>query len=308
MSSRQLVRMAAVLVAAVILWGVLAIVRRAPSDAVKSLKLPKIDTAAVDTVLLTRRTDTARLVRAAHGRWQVNGYPAASDGITALLRGLADTTGWSEQVSENRASEGRFGVNADSGENIHVVAHGRTVLDLMTGSRTSDYTGVYVRRSGDDAVYAMHGALADGVTRSITDWRDKHIVSVNPDSVVTIAVQRGSRSYTLHHDSHGWRFASGGPADSSAVSSLLAEYRDLTAVGFATPAQADTADFKRMPRHARLIRANGTPVASLEFDSTAAHVWARADTGGPVFQLTSWTLGQLTPADSTLKPKTPHKK
>jgi Domain of unknown function (DUF4340) len=308
MSSRQLVRMAGVLAAAIILWGILAITRRAPSDAVKTLTLPKIDTAAVDTVVLTKRTDTARLVRATHTQWRVNGYPAATDGIAALLRGLADTTGWSEQVAESRASEGRFGVSADSGQDVRVTAHGRTVLDVVTGGRTSDYTGVYVRPAGQDAVYAVHGALADGVTRSITDWRDKHIVSVSPDSVATIAVERGSRSYTLRRDSHGWHFANGGPADSSAVASLLAEYRDLTAVGFATPAQADTANFTRAPRHARLTRANGTTLASLEFDSTAAHVWARADTGGAVFQLTSWTLGQLTPADSTLKAKTPHKK
>jgi hypothetical protein len=308
MSSRQLVRMAAALVVAIALWGVLAVARRAPSDAVKTLKLPKIDTARVDTILLTRRADTARLVRVAHADWRVNGYPAATDGVAALLRGLADTTGWSEQVAENRASEGRFGVGADSGQAIRVIARGQTVLDLVTGGRTSDYTGVYVRRSGEDAVYAVHGALADGVTRSITDWRDKHIVSVNADSVATIAVQRGSRSYTLHREGHGWQFASGGAADSSAVASLLGEYQDLTAVGFATQGQADSANFKRTPRHARLTRANGTSITSLEFDSTAAHVWARADTGGPIFQLTSWTLGQLTPADSTLKPKTPHKK
>jgi hypothetical protein len=308
MSSRQLVRMAAVLVAAIVFWGILAITRRAPSDAVKTLTLPKIDTATVDTILLTKGADTARLVRAAHAPWRVNGYPAASDGVAALLRGLADTTGWSEQVAENRASEGRFGLSADSGQDLRVVAHGRTVLNLVTGGRTTDYTGVYVRRSGEDAVYAVHGALADGVTRSIADWRDKHIVSVSPDSVGTIAVERGARSYTLHRGGHGWQFSGGGPADSAAVASLLGEYRDLTAVGFATTAQADSANFKRAPRHARLARANGTPLASLEFDSTAAHVWARADTGGPVFQLTSWTLGQLTPADSTLKPKTPRKK
>jgi Domain of unknown function (DUF4340) len=303
MSPRQLVRLALVLAAAIVLWGILAIARRPPADAVKTLAIPKVDTAAVDTVVLTRRSDTARLVRVARGPWRVNGYPAALDAVTGLLRALADTTGWSEQVAEHRASQERFGVGADSGQRVQVITHGRTVIDVVTGARTADYGGLYMRRTGDDAVYAVHGGLADAVNRSISDWRDKHIASVAPDSVVTVTIDRGARMYTLRRGRQGWRFDSGAPADSAAVASLLSQYRDLNAVGFATPAEADSATFARARRGVRLVRGDGTAIVGLRFDSTSSHVWARADSGGPVYQLSSWTLGQLTPPDSTLKPR-----
>jgi uncharacterized protein DUF4340 len=303
MSPRQLARMGGVLVAALLLWGVLAITRRAPADAAKPMALPKIDTATVDTVLLAQHGETVHLTRAARGPWRVNGHPAASDAVEALLRALADTTAWSEQVAVSPASHERFGVAADSGERVQVSSHGRTVLDLIAGKRTGDYGGVYVRRSGDDPVYAVHGGLADGLTRPIGDWRDKHIASVAADSVATIAIQRGGHNYTVQRERQGWRFGSGSTADSAAVASLLNQYRDLTAMGFATTAQADSAHFGRGDRHARLLRANGSSLLSLGFDSTAAHVWVRADSGGPVFQIAAWTLAQLAPADSTLRVK-----
>lgn len=303
MSPRQLTRLAALLAAALVLWGVLAIARRAPADAVPTLAMPRVDTAAVDTVVLTRHGDSARLVRVAAKQWQVNGHPAASDAVAGLLRGLADTTGWTEQVAESRTSQPRFGVSEDSGQHVRVVAHGRTVLDVVTGHQTADYGGIYLRRTGGDATYALHGGLAEAVTRGLDDWRDKHIVAVAPDSVATVTLERAGRSYTLHRSGPTWHFGSGGLADSSAVASLLSQFRDLSAVGFATPAQADSITFARTAPHVRLARANGTALASLAFDSTAGRVWARADSGGPVFELTTFTLGQLVPPDSTLRPK-----
>jgi hypothetical protein len=52
-----------------------------------------------------------------------------------------------------------------------------------------------------------------------------------------------------------------------------------------------------------LLGTGGAPLVSLVFDSTASGVWARADSGGAVFRLDAWRLGQLAPAESTLRVK-----
>ena len=305
MSRQQLVRLGVALAGVLLLWGILAIVRRPPSDVPPTLAWPRIDTAAVDTVTLTQHGDTTRLVRATGGHWLANGYPAASEAITALLRGLADTTGSSEQVAVSSALHGRLGVTADSGTHVRVDSRGRTVLDVVAGRRTTDYGGVYLRRTTEQPVYTVRGTLADGVTRGIGEWRDTHIAAVVPDSVTTIQIRRGGRSAQLRRSAHGWEFASagGGPADTSAVAALLNQYRDLRANGFAPKAQSDTTRLARAARHMTLGGKGGWPLLALGFDSAANTAFVQADSGGPVFQVGTWMLAQLLPADSALRPK-----
>lgn len=287
MSRHQLTRVLGAFAAALLLWAVLAVVRRPPSDRPDRLTLPKIDTAAVDTVSLARSHDTTLLVRA-NGSWRVNGYLAASDAIAELLRGLADTSAWSELVAESKTSYDRLGVGADSAQHVLVKARGHSVLDLTSGKRTPDDRGVYVRQTNAGPVYALHGGIASSLTRPADDWRDKRIVAIAPESVATVAIQHGKQSFTLHRAKAGWQFADGRVADSTAVNTLLGSYKDLRASGF-----APSASFAASPERARLTGKSGAVLADLIFDSTATGVFARADSGGTVFTLESWMLGQL---------------
>lgn len=304
MTTKQLTRVAIALAAVILLWAVLAIAHRPGGDGGASLAIPTIDTAAVDTIALVGPRDTVRLARSARGEWRVNGFPAAPAAVSDLLRALGDTSAWSELVARRATSHARFRVTADSGRRLRVASHGRTLLDLVTGERTPDYNGIYLRRADEDAVYALHGDLANALRGGVDAWRDKRVAAVPPDSVSTIEVQRGTRRYTLRRSGTEWSFAAGGRADSAAVADLLNEYRELTASGFATPAQADSAHFDRRGRRVRLLAAGGRPLVDLRFDSTASGVWARADSGGTVFRIDAWKLSRLTPADSTLRPKT----
>jgi hypothetical protein len=301
MTTKTLVRLAAVLAAALILWGALALGRRPESDRGSRLALPTIDTATVDTVALTKGSDTAVLARTPRGAWTVGGYPASPTLVHALLAALADTTVWSELVAEQPSSYARLGVGADSGRRVRVQARGRTALDLTVGNHTSDYSGVFVRRTGGGPVYALHGGFGDAVGHEAADWRDKHIATVAPESVATVEVQRGKSRYALQRRGKTWTLGSAGTADSAAVASLLGAYHDLVATSIATPAQADSARFAHPTRHARLTGNGGASLVSLAFDSTANAIWVRADSGGTVYRIDHWTLDRLTPAESTLR-------
>jgi hypothetical protein len=293
MTKQQVTRLVGAFGIALLLWGVLAIMRRPPNDRAERLTLPKVDTAAVDTVVLGATT----LVRQDKS-WRANGYPAASDAIAELLRGLADTGAWSELVAESKTSYGRLGVGADSGQHVRVIARGKTVLDLITGKRTQDYGGVYLRLANAEPVYALHGGIASAVTKTADDWRDKRIVAIAPESVATVAIQHGKKSYVLRRANGGWKFADGRDADSTAVNTLLGSYKDLNASGFAPPS-----DFQAGALHAKITSNSGAAVANFAFDSTTTGVYLRADSGGVVFKIEPWVLGQLMPADSTLRPK-----
>jgi hypothetical protein len=92
-----------------------------------------------------------------------------------------------------------------------------------------------------------------------------------------------------------------GPADSAAIAALLADYRQVEAAGFATKAQADSARFVRPDRRAALLRADGTPLITLAFDSTANGFWVQAGRDSTVYRVDNWFADRLTPADSTLR-------
>lgn len=303
MSDLVIRRLAIVLGVAVGLWGLVALVRWAREDRVADFALPRVDTAAVDSVSLVRRGDSVLLARGERGAWTANGYAADSTRIVELLRALADTSMWSELVAQARSSHAQLGVDADSGRHVRVSSRGKALLELIAGKRTSDWRGVYVRRPAEDAVYALHGdAVGDPLQRSSDDWRDRRIARVQVDSVTQIELRRAGRATVLRKQGARWSLAGGAAADSAAVANLLDAYKDVSASGFATPAQADSARLDR-PRIAVTLRDAKRVVLSLTIDSTASAVWARSGASPIVYKIDTWQLSRLVPSDSTLRAK-----
>jgi hypothetical protein len=152
-------------------------------------------------------------------------------------------------------------------------------------------------------VYLVRGKLATLAARDLDTWRDRTIAAVPADSVRSIEIARGRQSTTLTRADGVWHVGSAG-ADSSAVARLLQTLVNVQALGFATPAQADSLDFAHPKRALTVL--GGTPgdtLLHLAFDSTKGGTWARRGAGGPVFKLDFWRLDQLTPSDSALRKK-----
>lgn len=300
-------RLAGVLLGALIVWGVLAGAGRLREDRAPRFSLPHVDSAAIDTIALERRGDTATLARHAHV-WRVNGFPVDNEHVHDLLRGLVDSAEWGELVAENPSSYARLGVGADSGLRLRVVSHGKQVVDVTSGKRTTDWTGIYLRRNGDSAVYALHSALlGEALTRPADDWRDKRIARINPDSVATVDVQRGARRTMLQRAGVKWTVEAE-PADSAAVAGMLDLYKTFDATGFASAAQADSLRPANRVAAVRLRSKSGALLLGIRFDSTAGGGWARADSGGPVFKIDPYQLAHLAPAESTFKTRKKVKK
>jgi uncharacterized protein DUF4340 len=306
MNTKQLVRLALVLVVALLLWGAAALAsKRNQEGSARPTLLPRIDTSAVDSVVITGPRDSAVLVRARKGAngWVVNGKPTDQAAVADLLKALADTAQSPELVAQSPASHARLRVSADSGRRVRVVQRGRTVADLIAGKQTLENDGIYLRRTGAPEVYVLRSGLASAFGRSADDWRNHTIAGVLPDSVSAIQISRGAKSYSLKRQGSQWLFASGAAADSAKVAELLSSYREVKASGFGSPALQDA----KPKRTARLLNRQGHPLLSLVVDSTASGIWLRINPGtgsgasGEAYRLESWTADQLTPADTTLR-------
>jgi hypothetical protein len=307
MTPKQLARLALVLGALLLLWGAASLARRGSRGLSESdrLAIPAVARDSADSVIITRPADTIRLVRRDSATWTVNGHPASPAAIQELFTALADTARRTELVASRSASHAALGVDSAKGAGIRIVQGDSTVADLVQGNRGPTFDGGYFRTAGDSAVYLVGGNLAQVLERSQDEWRDRRIAGVASDSVARIEISRGRRSYVVRRDGAGWVLGSGGPADSAAVAALLADYRQVDAAGFATKAQGDSAKFARPDRRAAVLRADGTPLVTLAFDSTANGFWLRANEDSTVYRVDTWFADRLTPADSTLRAARP---
>jgi hypothetical protein len=294
-----------VLGALLLLWGAASLARRGSSGPAESdrFALAAIPRDSVDSIVIQRPADTARLARVDSARWTVNGHRASVSAVQELLAALGDTARRSELAGGRSASHSGFGVDSAKGARIRVVSGDSTVVDLVQGNRGPGLDGGYFRLARDSAVYLVSGNLAQALEQTSDELRDKRIAGVSADSVARIEVTRGRRAYALRRDGSAWTLAPGGRADSGAVAELLSSYRQVDAAGFATPAQADSAQFGRPDRRLAVLRADGSPLLSLVFDSTATGFWARAAGDSTVYRLDTWSADRLVPSDSTLKAK-----
>jgi Domain of unknown function (DUF4340) len=309
MSSKQLLRLAAVLAAVLLLWGAVALASKRTEEKTDLANiLPKLDTAVIDTIAITGPNDTAILVRTRGAAgWQVNGHPTDPQAVSELLKGLADTEQTPELVAKSKSSHARLRVSEDSGRRVRLISHGRTLGELIAGKQTIETDGIYLRRPGGQEVYLLRSGLATALNRSSQEWRNHAIAEVTPDSVGAIQISRGGKSYSLRRRGMNWVFASGAPVDSARVAELLSSYRQVKASGFSDNAQQDSLRNVKPRRTARLLDQQGSPLLSLVFDSTASGFWVRVNPGtaaattGEAYRLESWTADQLTPPDSTLR-------
>jgi hypothetical protein len=302
-SARTLARLAMLLVVLLLLWGGAALTRRradAPPSAAGGFRLPAPAASAVDTVRIARPADTVVLARH-DSSWTMNGHAASRSAVGDLFTALGDTTSRPELVAERPASHAGLGVDSVKGTRVRLVRRDSVVGDFIAGQRTTDLDGGYFRLPGKPEVYLVRGSLPGVLERGPDEWRDRRIATVPVDSVAAIQVQRGARVYKLAREATGWALTPGGPADTAAAAQLRQAFGEVDAAGFASAAQADSARFDRPERRVTVLRADGTALLRLAFDSTAQGFWVRADSGATIYRMDGWAVDRLAPPDSTLR-------
>lgn len=305
MSPKQLVRIALVLLAALVLWGVAELFNRQSDKIVEGGILGPVAQGGVTRILIIRPgEDTVLLEQVAASTWRVNGHDANANLVSDLLGAVKDGVR-GELVAESPGSHQRMEVDSASGRRLRFLS-GETVLgEVIVGKSGPSYGTVYLRPVNDVKVYLARSALGTHATRSVADWRDRTIVDIAADSIGRVTVERGGKRYTLVRGDSAWTFADGGATDSAAVARLLGRFASLTTQGdlFATEAQRDSIDFRRPDARILLMGRSGDTLAALLFDEHEGRYWVQRAGKEPIYQLYSWRVDEIAPADSTLRPK-----
>ncbi|HYX81577.1 MAG TPA: DUF4340 domain-containing protein [Gemmatimonadales bacterium] len=302
MSGKHLKLLAGVVAALLAFWGITALLPSRTDRASADFRIPRVAVDSVTTITITTPVDTIALARAANrGAWTVNGLAASRAKVEDLIGTFGEPVR-PELVAHSRTSFARLGVDSTASRRLRVFDRQRVLVDLIVSAKGVGFEGTFVRLPGDSAVYSWSGRLGELVRRTFDDWRDNVIAQVTTDSVRRIDVTRGARRYSLTRNGGRW-FLAGTPADSGATVRLVDAFKTVTASGFPTRAQLDSA-FRpkdRIERHVALYGNAGAPLLALDFDSTSGAFWVRRAGNETIYRLNSWEADQLTPADSTLR-------
>jgi len=296
MNPKQLKRVAIALVTVLVLWGLSEILRGGRDEAETTEVLPAFTVETVNGVTIAQTSDTVILERSGD-TWTVNGFDVAPSNIEQLFTALSEPSE-AELVATNETTHGRLGVDT-AGIRLTVNSADGSLASVVFGKRGRQYNTRFVREEGEVRVFRYAGGLTEMVERDVDWWRDKRVVDIVPDSVHRVAVSRGPERYTLTHADSAWQIGNAA-ADSAAVRRLLDQYAGLEASGFASAAQADSADFTRPDRSVTLFDGAGDTLASLVLDSTSTAFWTRHASGGTIYRILQWKANQMIPAESTL--------
>lgn len=300
MSAKVLLRILLLLAVAVLLWAGLAVLKRSSTDTPVGFALPKVNGDSADAIAYVGPQDTIRLVREG-AAWRVNGHPAAGKVIETFFKSLGDSGARSDLVAQSTESHARLGVDSASGKHLTVTGGGKTLLDLWFGNRGPDFEGFYVRKAGEAQVFLLHGTFADLTVQPVEEWREKQVLSLQPDAIGKVEVQRGRQGYTLIRSGKAWSYAKGGAADSTKVTRWLGTFRELRATSFPNPAQADSAKFAPPERSVKLYGVTGELLGSVTLDSIASTFVMRVNDGPDLYTLDLLATNLVTPADSAFR-------
>lgn len=307
MSAKRLKQIAVVVVVLLGIWALGAVLLRPRRDDLGGAGVPTVSGQNVDTLTIaTPGGPVIVLARGAEG-WRVDGWKADDTKVDELLTQLRDTVG-AELVAHSATSEARLGIDSASGYRLRARAGGRTLLDVVIGSRRGGSGSSYVRRAEDARAYLLPQDLLPAIGRGVEGWRDHTIVRVSTDSAESIRVRSGRDRYRLQRDSSGWRYSgaaqaagAGEPADSAAVARLLETLSDVAAGGFATPAERDSARFGPRARRILVRGSHADTLADLALDSTAEGFLVQSRRDSVVYRISPALGRRLTPADSTVR-------
>lgn len=300
MTGSQLKRVAIALVVAVFLWGLVEIAGRSGDVVEEGTLLPAIEMAQVDTVRFVRDADTIAIARAGDDAWTVNGLAASPKEISALGGALA-TAVVGSLAARNPESHARMQIDDSSAKRLTVRRGDQILGDLLVGASGRAYQSAYVRRPDADEVYLVEHALVPMLARQINEWRDPRVIVIAADSIGSIEVRRGGARYRLARSVDAWTL-NGRATDSTRVARLVDAIAtwEVAPTAFATPEQADSADFRRPERELRLLSLSGAEVATVAFDSTDGAFWGRRSGDETVYRLYAWKVNDLTPPDTSL--------
>jgi len=268
-----------------------------------------LDPDKVTKVHIKKTDSDVELVKAG-GDWKLTKpvqQPADSQTIQGMLSSLKELK-LEDVISTKKDKFGTYQVDS-TGTQVEVWQGDKSVLSVVVGKSSSDWTHTYVRRPNEDRVYRAEGVLTYNFNRRPDDWRDKTILKLEEPSIKRIVLEYPKEKVAVtlaKADSVRWNFTAGGgaaePADSLTAARLVSNAAHLSTINFATPDESKDKDFGNPDFRLRVeAKDESHTVSFLKVDDQK--MLARRDDSDVVFSLYKNNLVNLMKKPEDLRKK-----
>jgi len=295
MSERTLKVLMGTVVGLCLLWLVVSFLPRgnggpgAPSDSLASF-FDGITPENVSAVRFINPRDGEQVELSRVGtEWYVNGFRSDSANLARFWDAL-DNTEVGDLVAANPDNHPRMGLDTDGAWTLEVEssAGSRSVLVGNPGAR---YGTAFVRLPSEDNVYLLEGNVRSQLTRSISDWRNKRLSTVDTAGVTRVEVIRDEGEFVLERSDSTWVLEDGAEATATTVRGILGEMARFDASGFYEPGDSLTAPGGSV----RAFDGEGNVLLMVEMGSGDGDRWARVPGDSIIYKVASYRANRLMP-------------
>lgn len=259
-------KLRSLIVAAVVLLGLVGTLywsgRRKPTDetAKASADSPptilKLDEAAITKLALKKKdAEPIVLTKNNSGVWQIVQPTALKADQTAVSGALSTLSSLrSERMVDDKASDlKQYGLDQPSVE-VDITAKDKT-RKLLIGDDTPAGSAVYAMLADDSRVFTMTSYHKTSIDKSLSDLRDKHLLTVDADKISRLELVRKNQTIEFGRNKDEWQILKPKPlrADSYQIGDLARKLAD---------ARMNLSESDTDPKEAASAFARATPVAT----------------------------------------------
>ena len=223
------------------------------------------------------------------GKWTITApllYPADQNAVQQLLSGLSKFKAGS-LISSNPEKQRLFQVDS-SGTKVSTTDRAGKMSGFIIGKMGPSFSEVYFRLPDSKDVYLGQGIDSWTFNKEVKDWRDKSVLSTPSEVMSGLTYTVGSKQYTFHKDSTGWR--SGEKAlDAATMNPALNTLANFKADDF-----VDTAiQIASKPMNLHISGADDIALSFYPTLPDSARYYVRKGNSNQLFVISKWTAQQL---------------
>jgi hypothetical protein len=230
----------------------------------ESTKMYSLKDGDVSKIAIKKRgSEELDLAKNDAGKWEITApkkYSADQESISSILSNLSAPS--AERVVDDKASDlGQYGLSSPAIE-IDLTQKDNKSTKLLIGDDTPAGNGAFAMVQGDARVFTLASYLKSSADKSVTDLRDKRLITADFDNVSKIELTAKKQDIEFGRNKQDWQIIKPKPvrADNSKVEDLTRALRD---------AKVDAASLSEDPKKAAASFGGGTPVATVKITGSS---------------------------------------
>ncbi|MDA3811612.1 MAG: DUF4340 domain-containing protein [Spirochaetaceae bacterium] len=186
-----------ILASVIIVASILYLVLR--SDSKVNYDIPRfsdVDKNSITEITISETGESLKLKKTDNS-WTIEpqGYKADKSLVNKLLS-ESSTISIVDLISD-REDYARFELENNSAVTVRISTSEGPVREFLLGKSSSSSVYSYIRLPGQKGVYSVRGNLKNTFKSSMDEWRDKQVLSFDPEAVIAIEITKDKNTVLL---------------------------------------------------------------------------------------------------------------